>query len=124
MIEGIARAVSCLAVSASVFLGTGCSRGDEEAPVVESARFERCQPPHGGGYDIWVQGMDCAAITRDLLTSMPDAFGRYRSLPKSKRQVSNEGKEGWVCWSALEGDFGPIHNVCRKKDRTLIFYEG
>ena len=103
---------------------------DSSAPTTQSSRttptdFESCPPPSsGGGDDVWVQGMNCAAVTTKLLLSMPDAFGRYKSLPEAKRQVSTDGPDGWMCWSALESDFGPIFNTCRRADQTLIFYEG
>jgi len=97
----------------------------KEASASPSAAFQSCPDAaaQGGGDSVWVQGMECSDVSTDLLISMPDAFGRYKSLPESERQVSSNGGNGWVCWAALEGDYGPIHNVCRRDDATLIFYQ-
>ncbi|MDQ3641118.1 MAG: hypothetical protein M3450_06550 [Actinomycetota bacterium] len=100
----------------------------EQEPEATLPAFESC-PNHpkgrgGGGDGVWVQGMKCSQVTTELLISMPDAFGRYKSLPLSKRMRSVKGPDGWVCWAALESDYGPIHDVCRRGDQTLIFYEG
>lgn len=103
----------------------GCGDdGAEKASGATPDSFVKCSDLEGGGYDVWVQGMDCADATTELLLSMPDAFGRYKSLSQSERITSNQGPDGWTCWAALESDFGPIHNVCRRGDQTLIFYEG
>lgn len=131
MLNGMKR-LPVLAVVIGALLLTGCDSSSGEAsappppPPATATAFESCPDAakQGGGHDVWVQGMECSEVTTNLLISMPDAFGRYKSLPESKRQVSTEGEDGWVCWSALESDFGPIHNVCRRDEATLIFYEG
>ena len=125
MLNGMTR-LPVLAVVIGVLLLTGCdSSSDDDASATTSMAFESCPDAakQGGGDDVWVQGMECSEVTTDLLISMHDPFGRYKSLPESERKVSNEGEDGWVCWSALEGDYGPIHNVCRRGEATLIFYQ-
>jgi hypothetical protein len=115
--------VPVLAAVVFTLCAAGCADEVEDAPAATPlSAFESCPDPDGGGYDIWVQGMDCDEVTTELLVSMPDAFGRYKSLPQSERLTSVQGPDGWVCWTALESDYGPIHNVCRRDEQTLIFY--
>lgn len=116
------KRLALLAALALTLGATGCEDAAEEAAAAMPSAFKSCPDPEGGGYEVWVQGMDCDQVTSDLLVSMPDAFGRYKSLPESERLTRVRGPDGWVCWAALESDYGPIHNVCRHDEQTLIFY--
>jgi hypothetical protein len=116
------KCVALLAGVAFTLGAAGCEDNAGTASAATTGGFEACPDPEGGGYDVWVQGMDCDDVTSELLVSLPDAFGRYKSVPEPKRLVSVRGSGGWVCWAALESDYGPIHNVCRRDEQTLIFY--
>ena len=122
VIQGWMKCLALLAAVALTLSAAGCEGEAGNASAAAPSAFESCPDPEGGGYDVWVQGMGCDDVTSDLLVSMPDAFGRYKSLPESDRLTSVRGPDGWVCCAALESDFGPIHNVCRRDEQTLIFY--
>jgi hypothetical protein len=114
-------------------LGLLACGDDERAASVPTASstaagFSRCDDPQGGGYDIWIYGMECSAVTRTLLLSMPvRLFGTKSpgSLSDGERQVvGRKNHDGWQCLSLLEADFGPIHNICRRGSQMLSFYVG
>src|SRR4051794_1176744 len=121
MVSTVAR-LSLLAVVAAALAIGGCDDSDQDSSDASSEPFQACNFSGAGGHDVWVQGMDCSDVTTKRLLSMPSGFGRYKSLPEAKRIRTIQAPNGWTCWEALEGDYGPIHNVCRHGDATLIFY--
>jgi hypothetical protein len=97
-------------------------------PSKSRITFSRCDDPkRGGGFDIWVSGMDCSGVTTEFLLSLPTRnFGTKNppALSPDERQVVTRRHNGWKCLALLEGNFGPVHHICRRGERIVSFYIG
>jgi hypothetical protein len=97
-------------------------------PSKSRITFSRCDDAkQGGGVGIWVSGMGCSGVTTEFLLSLPTRnFGTKNpgALSPDERQVVTRRHNGWKCLALLEGNFGPVHHICRRGGRIVSFYIG